>query len=795
MPNKMLIIAANRGPVTLKAQQRPLLAHEFEEELKLWCPDLVEEQRVVVCNRYSTHYAEEVDGLIALEAQKIIDQAEYNLVEARLKAKGIFSLDGIENLSDKQRLAILKIVEQKKVFRVYIPVPSSGGENGLAAELRASGVREKEFQNVCWVCWPGVDFVEGLDVDSAEVALIADMVSKAMSTKEMGVAAVLFSKAEQHEYYDIIANSMLWPLMHATRSDLLFTASTTQLKALERVSNHNELTAEEMSLIDTLIDNPPVEIATSILNKCVTESVERLNPIELKILDSTLANPALIFVCERARYIRKNTHTERGHLVEYSEEFERAWASYKKVNQYFARQIIAQVEVAESRGESAVLWLHDYPLLTTAVDIKKERPELVIKYFQHPPFPKAENFILMPYADELIQSLLQVDEIRFQILDYVKNFLNTVRYFIEMNKLVGWHIDAQKIIAPDGRQVIVEHAPIGINYNEFAAHDEGNETATSMIAAIEEAVNISKSAEVDMQESNELSLLLPTKPKMVFAGGRIDYIKGFVELLLAYKILLEELAVLQTKINDICTSSVEDNALVNRVSAIRSIQLILKVLPTYQSITAYNVLWQRINQLVSQIKVLQIKLNLAPMTFYPYSLPMSGVIILTRAADVVVVPVRTRDGFNRMVPEAIAGWAGRNDKDHGQRGVMIVGSGAGVYEYINSFVLGVDSKANEEQFVDQLKEALITAVKMPLAEQQKWVVAAQKIVCMDLPITGWIRQCLGIHCAVLENNKDWTYTDNGSPFFSSMIASSSSEVVLAISDDIRAKKENSDLSM
>lgn len=790
MPNKMLIIAANRGPVTLKAQQRPLLIHEFEDELKLCCPELAEAQRVLLCNRYVTHYARDIDALIALEAQNIVHQADYHLIEARLKDKGVFSLDDIENLSDNQRAAILNIINQKKTFGVYIPVPSSGGENGLAAELRASGAREK-FQNACWVCWPGVDFVGSLDTDSAEVGLIADRVSKAMSTQEMGVAAVLFSKAEQHEYYDIIANSMLWPLMHATRSDLSYTANPIQLKALEKISNDDELTVEEAHLVDTLVENPPVDIAVSILNKCVTECVEKLNSIELKILDATLANPGLIFACERAQYIQKEANIDAGYLFEYTEEYERAWASYKKVNQYFARQIIAQVEAAESRGETAVLWLHDYPLLTTAADIKKKRPELVIKYFQHPPFPKAENFILMPYAGDLIQSLLQVDEIRFQILDYVKNFLNTVRYFIETGELGGWRVEGQKIIASDGRQVMVEHTPIGINYNDFSAHQEENETATSMIAAIEEAANISKLDE----EGLRIASLVPIKPKIVFAGGRIDYIKGFVELLLAYKSLLEELSVFVNA--DVTKNSSKKNKTsLDRVYAIRSIQFILKVLPTYQSITAYNALWQRVNQLVSQIKILQTQLNLAPMTFYPYSLPMSGVIRLTRAADVVVVPVRSRDGFNRMVPEAFASWVGRSDKDSGQRGVMILGTGTGVYEYIDSLVLGVDSSAHEDQFVGQLKESLITAVTMPIAQQQQWVVAAQKIVRTDLPITGWIQHCLSLDGSVLANNKAWTFTGNGSTFFSNVTTSSlMGEPLAVVPEDMRVEEENSRFSM
>lgn len=731
MRRKKLIVVANRGPVTLKSQHRPLTVEEFEKELEQETQDLTKEQRVVLVECYKKQYADEIELLIALESKQIATLAEYNIALTPLKRKGGYLLDSYANLTDTQRNLVFKIVTQEKELRVYVPMHSAGGESGLAAELEASGAKEEGVHSACWICWPGIDFVGTRNPDSSEVVSIAEAVSKVMSTEEMAVSAVLLSRTEQHDHYDIISNSMLWLLMHAVRTDVSSTCDSTQRHVYDKALDSKSLTEREKDLLSILIDNPPLNIAISILNKTVVEGVRTLLPLEQKMLDSILSNPTLLFSIEKSKFVSKKFDLEAGVSVEYTPDYDLAWDRYKKVNERFAKHIVKEVVAAESKGEIAIIWIHDFPLLTTAAGIRRERPDLVVKYYHHPPFPKPENFLLMPYSEEIIEAWLQADEIRFQVIDYVNNFLDTVHYLIEKGKLAGWDVQSKKIITPNGRVIFVHNSPIGVNYDVFAVFSKEDKQVSAMVANIRESA-----------AANLLSLSLT--PKIIFAGGRADYIKGFIELLLAYKSLLLELENYSDELKIIKGDTRAEIELYERNNVIRSIQLILKVLPEDQSIFAYNAVWQRVNQLIDEIKILQIKLNLLPMTLYTHRFSTEGVITLNREADVVVVPIRSRDGFNRMAPEAIASWEGRSNADLRQQGVMILGSGAGVHEYLRNYVITVESDASEEEFIYQLKEALLASVTKPLSEQREWTVSAQKIIREELPITAWVQQCVGL---------------------------------------------------
>ena len=746
MSRKMLIIAANRGPVTLKNPRRPFTPEEFKKQLEERCPDLTKEQVVSLSDHYNIQYAPEIMALIELETRRFVKEAEYHAVLQALKAKGNFVLTGIEYLNDAQRIIISKILADDKELQVYIPVPSAGGEIELAAELKASGAGE-EFDSACWVCSPGVDLMKGLDVESAEFNVMVNLTSKIMSSKDMPVAAVLLPKSEQYDHYNIVSNSLLWPLMHAVRTDLVLTSNLTQRGLFEKALNESILTLQEQQFLSTLVENPPIDISIPILNKCVKEGIDTLAPIEQIILDSILSNPTLIFVIERSRFILKEADMETGESVIYTDRYEQAWSRYKQVNDRFAKTIIKQVMLAEDKGEIAVVWLHDYPLLTAATKVRQYRSNLTIKYYHHPPFPRPENFILMPHAEEIIQAWLQVDEIRFQVPNYVENFFDTVRYFIAANKLISWKLEAKKIIAPDGRNIYVESTPIGLNYEAFARSAKKDKKTTSLITSIKETatiypVSILGSCDEDTGRMGSFRLPVLLQPKIVFASGRADYIKGFIELLLAYKSLLEDLKNLLNKSKTIESTFIEEKGR-QRVNAIRSILLILKTLPGDQSIFAYNAVWQRINQLVDEIRVLQADLSIVPMLYYTHKFTIEEMISFNRVADVFVVPIRSRDGFNRIAVEVITSWEGYGD-DPVDQGVLILGSGAGVHKYINNFVISINSDASEAEFIQELREALIVGVSMTVSKRQGLISAAQKIIREDLPITAWVQQCLGL---------------------------------------------------
>lgn len=79
------------------------------------------------------------------------------------------------------------------------------------------------------------------------------------------------------------------------------------------------------------------------------------------------------------------------------------WETYRAVNQRFAE---AAAEVA---GRNAAVWVQDYHLQLVPRMLRELRPDLLIGFFMHVPFPPPELFMQLPRRVELVHGLLGAD--------------------------------------------------------------------------------------------------------------------------------------------------------------------------------------------------------------------------------------------------------------------------------------------------------------------------------------------------------------------------------------------------
>lgn len=97
------------------------------------------------------------------------------------------------------------------------------------------------------------------------------------------------------------------------------------------------------------------------------------------------------------------------------------WHSYRDVNMRFA------VAVAESVSPGGTVWVHDYQLQLVPQMLRQLRPDVVIGFFLHIPFPPSELFMQLPWRREILGGLLGADLLGFQLHSSASNFSRLAR--------------------------------------------------------------------------------------------------------------------------------------------------------------------------------------------------------------------------------------------------------------------------------------------------------------------------------------------------------------------------------
>ncbi|HEM55618.1 MAG TPA: bifunctional alpha,alpha-trehalose-phosphate synthase (UDP-forming)/trehalose-phosphatase, partial [Thermodesulfobium narugense] len=185
------------------------------------------------------------------------------------------------------------------------------------------------------------------------------------------------------------------------------------------------------------------------------------------------------------------------------DEFEK----YVEINKKFAETTLKILE------DDDLLWIHDYHLMLLPSFIKKEKPNVLIGFFLHIPFPPYEIFKLIPkyMREAILKGVLNADLIGFHTYQYQQNFIKTVRstYSIEHDI---------KNIYIEGRRVQTDTFPISIDFNKYNKAEE--------LPEIKKKV----------KELKELS----HGSKIVLSIDRLDYSKGIINRLLAIERFLEK---------------------------------------------------------------------------------------------------------------------------------------------------------------------------------------------------------------------------------------------------------------
>jgi len=276
------------------------------------------------------------------------------------------------------------------------------------------------------------------------------------------------------------------------------------------------------------------------------------------------------------------------------------FTAYQRVNQAFADHVISIAEVG------ATVWVHDYQLQLLPQLLRERRPDLVIGFFLHIPFPPSELFAQLPWRHSILQGLLGADLIGFQSHGDATNFGDSTQ------RLLGTNIHSGRVLLSD-RHAEIGVFPVGIDAAGFA------EIAASPAVR-------ARAVELRTELGNPKTLLLGV--------DRLDYTKGIDIRLKAFAEVLEsgQLDPTETVFVQVAVPSRED-------------------LSEYQNIR------DEIELLVGRFNGSLSSLGATPIHYLRRGLEREELVALYLAADVMLV-TPLRDGMNLVCKEYIAS---RND--------------------------------------------------------------------------------------------------------------------------------------
>ncbi|HEY0047187.1 MAG TPA: trehalose-6-phosphate synthase, partial [Flavobacterium sp.] len=308
------------------------------------------------------------------------------------------------------------------------------------------------------------------------------------------------------------------------------------------------------------------------------------------------------------------------YFLEYAEFELDQWQIYKSVNQKFADAVI------ESMEDGDQVWVHDYQLLLVPKMIRDKKPEAIIGFFLHIPFPSYEIFRTFPWREELLEGMLGSNLIGFHTYDYERHFLSSCK------RILSLEVKFNEVVFND-RIVKIDSFPMGIDYNKFYE------------AALQHR-HQQKVERTEFQQKLDQHFSPSSGTKMILSIDRLDYTKGIPNRIRAFEYFLDKYP-----------------------EFIEKVRLIMVAVPSRLNVPQYQKLKRDTDELVGRINGRFSSVSWTPIWYFYRALPFDDLIDLYASSHVALInPIR--DGMNLVAKEYIAT---RVNQD----GVMVLSEMAG----------------------------------------------------------------------------------------------------------------------
>ncbi len=330
------------------------------------------------------------------------------------------------------------------------------------------------------------------------------------------------------------------------------------------------------------------------------------------------------------------------------------WHVYKDVNRKFAENI---VDISEP---SDFIWVHDYHLMNTAMELRERGVKNNLGFFLHIPFPPLDIFLKLPWRKKLLRAILQYDLIGFQTPRDRRNFLQCVKMLLKGEAKVRGKGTIRDVYY-EGRNIRVGSFPISIDYRAFDDTAETKEVADRAWFLHENLPNT----------------------KIILGVDRLDYTKGIPFKLDAFERALKKYPDMRRKVS-----------------------LIQILVPSRTHIPKYNELKETVERMVGRINGEFSELGWVPIYYIFRNNTREQLLAYYRTAEIALV-TPLKDGMNLVAKEFCAASVDENS-------TLILSEFAGA-----AAQLGKESILVNPYDVEKMADAIYQAVTMGDNEKEK----------------------------------------------------------------------------
>jgi glucosylglycerol-phosphate synthase len=350
------------------------------------------------------------------------------------------------------------------------------------------------------------------------------------------------------------------------------------------------------------------------------------------------------------------------------------WNNFKEINRRFAEA------ACDEAADDALIWIHDYNLWLAPYYIRERMPNARIAFFHHTPFPSVDVFNILPWREEIIDSLLCCDIVGFHIPRYSQNFVNVARSLREVDILKRVDVTETSHMTSTGTALAEPEAVTQLRYRGQVVNVDAFPVGTNP----DHILNTLRKPETQ-ERLAQISAELGDR-KLFVAAGRVDYVKGNRELLECYGRLLERRPDLHGKV-----------------------QLLMTCVSAAAGMRVYKTAQQQIEHLAGKINGQFARLDWMPVLLFTQPVPFADLMCYYHLADVCwTTPLR--DGLNLVAKEYVVA-------KEGKQGVLILS------EFVGAAVEMPQAVLTNPYSMDKMDRAIDEALEMSDEEKNQRMAA------------------------------------------------------------------------
>jgi glucosylglycerol-phosphate synthase len=353
------------------------------------------------------------------------------------------------------------------------------------------------------------------------------------------------------------------------------------------------------------------------------------------------------------------------------------WATFREINRRFAEAAVEQA------ADDALVWVHDYNLWLVPMFLRRANPRLRIAFFHHTPFPAPDIFNILPWREEILDSLLECDLVGFHVPRYAKNFADVARSLRGVEVEHGVRVEGG--MSPVGLALSEPDVPVRIRVGDRRVSLDAFPVGTNP-ELIGNVLDGGANQELQASIQEELG-----SQRLMVAVGRTDYTKGMRESLQAFERLLER-----------------------RPEIHGTVKLLVTSVRAASTMQVYRDTQREIEALVGRINGRFSRLRWTPILLFTNAIPFERLIAYYRMADICIT-TPLRDGLNLVAKEYVAA-------KQGEPGVLVLSEFTGCAVEFPQAVL---TNPYSAQAMDA---ALDRALDMPVDEARARMAAMNETV-------------------------------------------------------------------